>query len=373
MIQVPSSIPEMSRAAVLRKFGEPLSIENVPVPQTLEPGAILVKTDCCTICGTDTHLVGGSLARKVDLPVIAGHEMTGHVVAKGQGTDTDSVGQPIDIGSRIVWTRTNCGHCYMCTTAAQPTLCENARAYMYESMEQSPYLLGGMSEYVYVLPQSGRVVVPENVDSALASMASCAFRSVIHAVDQLGGIGRGQSVVIQGSGPLGLLAIAYARIAGSGQIIVIGAPDARLALAKSFGADAVLSIEQTSAEERKSTVMDFTEGRGADIVMEFAGDPQAFLEGTELARRGGSYLIVGQLGPKEISFRPSTLVHRNLRLVGSLAGGANDYWSALQFLSKHRSEFPFERLLSNSYKLTDANDAISAMTSRSEIKPIVTF
>ena len=225
MTPVPSSIAGTSRAAVLRDFGTPLSIEEVPVPRSLEPGALLVKTDCCTICGTDVHLVNGSLARKVDLPVIAGHDMTGRVVAKGAGTDTDSVGQPLDIGRRIVWTRTNCGHCYMCTTAAQSTLCENARAYMYESMERSPYLLGGMSEYVYVLPQSGRVVVPDDVESTLASMASCAFRSVIHAIDQLGGIDRGQSVVIQGTGPLGLLAIASARIAGAGQIIAIGAPD----------------------------------------------------------------------------------------------------------------------------------------------------
>ena len=114
-------------------------------------------------------------------------------------------------------------------------------------------------------------------------------------------------------------------------------------------------------------------GRGADIVMEFAGDPQAFLEGVELARHGDSYLIVGQQSQTEVSFRPSTLVHRNLRLVGSLAGGAIDYWSALQFLSKHQPEFPFESLLSNSYKLADANDAISAMASRSEIEPIVMF
>jgi len=136
---VPASVPDVSRAAVLRRFGAPLAVEEVPVPQTLEPGALLVKTDCCTICGTDVHLVNGSLARKVDLPVISGHEMTGRVVAKGTGTDADSVGQSLSVGQRIVWTRTNCGQCYMCTTAAQPTLCENARAYMYESMERSPY------------------------------------------------------------------------------------------------------------------------------------------------------------------------------------------------------------------------------------------
>lgn len=371
MTTVPASVPDVSRAAVLRRFGAPLAVEEVPVPQTLEPGALLVKTDCCTICGTDVHLVNGSLARKVDLPVISGHEMTGRVVAKGTGTDADSVGQSLSVGQRIVWTRTNCGQCYMCTTAAQPTLCENARAYMYESMERSPYLLGGMSEYVYVLPQSGRVVVPEDVDSALASMASCAFRSVMHAVDELGGVAKGQSVVIQGTGPLGLLAIALVRTKGAGQIIAIGAPDERLELATSFGADEVLSIERFNAAERQAAVLDLTQGRGADVVMEFTGNPEAFAEGTALVRRGGAYLVVGQLVQGDVSFRPSTLVHRNLRLIGSLAGGAKDYWSALQFLSVHKSDFPFARLISNRYELSEVNAAIAAMANHSEIKPIV--
>ena len=180
MTPVPANVPEFCRAAVLREFNRPLSIENVPIPRNLEPGALLVKTECCTICGTDVHLVRGKLNRPVNLPVIVGHEMTGRVVAVGEGTEKDSMGSPLRIGDRIVWTRTNCGQCYACTVAQQPTLCPDARAYMYETMSQPPHLLGGMSEFIYVYPDSGRVVVPVSVPSPLASMASCAFRSVVH-------------------------------------------------------------------------------------------------------------------------------------------------------------------------------------------------
>ncbi|KMO13634.1 alcohol dehydrogenase catalytic domain-containing protein [Methylobacterium platani] len=101
--------PKVSRAAVVRSFKAPVCIEEVPVPQELEPGTILTKIETCSICGTDVHLWQGSLALKVDLPVILGHEMVGRIVATGSGTDRDSVGQPLRVGDRITWTHTACG------------------------------------------------------------------------------------------------------------------------------------------------------------------------------------------------------------------------------------------------------------------------
>jgi threonine dehydrogenase-like Zn-dependent dehydrogenase len=371
MRAVPSNVPTHFCAAVLRKFNSPLVIETVPVPREMEPGALLVKTECCTLCGTDVHLVRGNLNRRVDLPVIAGHEMAGRVVAKGDGADRDSVGQPLRLGDRIVWTRTNCGQCYTCTVAKQPTLCPDARAYMYETMSRPPHLLGGMSEYVYVFPESGRVVVPEAIDCRLASMASCAFRSVVHAFEELGAIKPTDSVVVQGTGPLGLLAIGLARIHGAQKIIAIGAPVERLSLAADFGADCTLSIETHSAEDRRELVLEQTAGRGADIVMDFAGQSNAFCEGLALIRRGGTYLIVGQMGLEEIRLRPSEFVHRNLRLIGSLAGGAKDYWASLQLIETHQSTLPFHKLVSKSYSLEHADEAIYAMEHRTEIKPVI--
>jgi D-arabinose 1-dehydrogenase-like Zn-dependent alcohol dehydrogenase len=239
-------IPKSCRAAVLRQYKAPIQIEEVPVPAEIEPGALLVRIETSTVCGTDVHLWQGSLTRKVDLPVIIGHEMVGRIVALGSGADRDSLGQPLREGQRVTWTRTHCGSCYFCTAARQPILCENARAYMYENIEHYPYLLGGFSEYGYVLPQAGRVLVPENVPDELASLASCAFRSVVNAFDELGAIATTDTVVIQGTGPLGLLAITLAKTAGAKNVIAIGAPDDRLAIAAEFGADDCLSMERTS-------------------------------------------------------------------------------------------------------------------------------
>lgn len=365
------SLPTHSRAAVLRQFGAPLVIENVPIPQEIDPGAILVQIETCSICGTDVHLAHGNLALKVDLPVIIGHEMVGRIVTFGPGARRDSVGAPLDIGDRIVWTHTACNSCYYCTVARQPTLCDNRRAYMYETMARAPYLLGGFSEYGYVLPESGRIKVPDGVSNDLASLCSCAFRSVMNATTQLGRIAPYESVVIQGVGPLGLLATAVARTAGARRVIVIGAPAERLGLAQAFGADETISIDATTPDERADRVRSLTNGRGADIVMEFTGHPAAFAEGLVLARKGGRYLVVGQLGEAQTPIAPSMIVKKNLQVIGSFSGAAPDYWKALDFIEAHQDDFPFERMITNRYRLDDVNLAIARMSRFEEIKPVI--
>src|SRR5215213_8595425 len=131
---MPSTAPSYSQAAVLRQFRTPLRIEEVPIPKEIEPGAILTRIETCSICGTDVHLWQGSLALRVELPVIIGHEMVGRIVALGSGADRDSIGQPLRTGDRITWTHTSCGSCFYCTVAQEPTLCQHSRMYMYESM-----------------------------------------------------------------------------------------------------------------------------------------------------------------------------------------------------------------------------------------------
>ncbi|WP_022729850.1 zinc-binding dehydrogenase [Fodinicurvata sediminis] len=368
-----TTIPETSRAAVLRAFGDPLAIEDVPIPDKLESSSLLVKTSACSICGTDVHLASGSLALPVNLPVIIGHEMTGRIVAMGENASRDSVGRDLKIGDRILWTHTSCGSCYYCTVAKQPTLCENRRAYMYETMAEYPYLLGGFSEYGYVMPQSGRIKVPEAVSDDLASLCSCAFRSVMNAMNNLGEIEAHEHVVIQGVGPLGLLATAVARARGARSVIAIGAPEVRLDLAGELGAEHTLSIEGTTHEERLEKIHSLTEGRGADIVMEFTGHPAAFNEGLDITRKGGRYCIVGQLGDKDTTIKPSTIVKKNINVIGAFSGDSRSYWQALEFTAQYASQIPMSKILSNRYALDDVNTALQRMKAFQEVKPVIEF
>ena len=365
------TIPEYSRAAVLRKFKDPLKIEEVPIPKSVETGSALVKIEACSICGTDVHLWQGSLALTVNLPVIIGHEMMGSILKLGDGSDRDSVGKPLRVGDRVIYTHTACGCCYFCTTARKPTLCTSRRAYMFENMEQEPYLLGGFSEYGYILPEAGRLKVPDNVSNELASLSSCALRSVMNALSQLGAVDPTETVVIQGAGPLGLLATANAKVRGARKIIVIGAPQARLDLAREFGADICISVENTTAEERLELVKSHTSGRGADIVLEFTGVPAAFVEGLHLARRGARYLIVGQLGEGKTEFQPSLIVKKNITVIGSFSGDARSYSLALEFISRHVNDFPFEKMITGRYSLDEVNVALERMKNMQEIKPVI--
>ena len=365
------ALPSLSRAAVIREFRAPIAIEEVPVPSEIEPGGILTRIEMCSICGTDVHLWQGSLAQNVELPVILGHEMVGRIVAMGPGNGRDSGGRPLRIGDRITWTHTSCGSCFFCTVAQEPTLCQHSRKYMYESMNRFPHLLGGFSEFGYVMPEAGRLVVPDNVSNELATLSSCALRSVMHAIDAIDGVRTSDFVVVQGSGPLGLLATSVAKISGARHVITIGAPDARLGLAAEFGANETLSIERTSPEERTERIKSLTDGRGADVVMEFTGHPQAFNEGVDLIRRGGRYLIVGQLGSGTTTIKPSLIVTKQLQIVGSLSGRAKAYWKALDFLAAHNTEFPFERMISNRYALDEVNMAMERMKNYEEIKPVL--
>ncbi|WP_150462063.1 zinc-binding dehydrogenase [Nesterenkonia ebinurensis] len=365
-----SSIPEFAQAVVIERFGQSATLQPVPIPDKLEPGALLVQVEACSVCGTDVHLWRGELSLRVDLPVILGHEMVGRVVAAGTGSEKDSFNQELNVGDRIVWSHAECKQCRFCVSGL-PTLCANKRSYMYENCREYPYLLGGFGEYAYVLPDSGRVRVPDNVSNELASLSSCAFRSVVNAFNQVGQISPSDVVMIQGIGPLGLLGVAMAKLAGSRKIIALGEPAERRELAKRFGADDVFSIAEASGEERRAAVLGATEGNGADLVFEFSGNPRAFTEGLELVAPGGRYMVVGQLGTGEVQFAPSLITKKNLQVMGSFSGSIRHYWQALEIVSRHQGDMPFAELITGTYGLDEVDDALNAMRAETEIKPLI--
>jgi L-iditol 2-dehydrogenase len=371
---ISDSIPRTSKAAVLTRFGEPLELRELPIPRTLEPRAILVKIEVSSICGTDVHLWDGSMATTlpVALPVVPGHEMVGRVVALGEGAERDSVGQQLSVGDRIVYTHASCGRCHYCVVSRQPSLCKERQYYMFTTCEQAPYLLGGFSEYCYVFPNSGRVRVPDEVETDWASAASCALRSVITSFERLGPIEPWETVVIQGAGPLGLFATALARSAGAGHVVTIGAPAGRLDLARKWGAHSVISLEELpDAADRAERVRELTGGTGAEIVMEFSGAPPAFSEGLDLIRDGGRYVVTGQVGPHRVDISPTAITRRQLTILGSWSGEVSQYWKALQFLDEARSRIDFSEMITSRFPLEGASEALLRMQAGEEIKPVI--
>jgi L-iditol 2-dehydrogenase len=370
-------VPTTAKAAALVGYGRPLEFIDVIVPEELEYGALLVETTMASICASDLHVIDGDVGGGMmdgSFPRIPGHEMTGRVARLGPGVTHDSIGQPLAIGDRIIWTHGFCGQCHECVVMGQPTLCANRRYYMSTRCTEYPYLVGGFAEYCYVFPTSGRVKVPDAVPDELAAAAACALRTIVHGYDRLGPLDDRHSVVIQGSGPLGLFALARAVRSGAKRVIVIGGPAARLEVAARWGATHSLDIDVvTDPAERQAQVVEWTEGLGPDVVIEVAGARPSFPEGFAMLRPGGRYLVIGTLHGDEVAIRPGDIVTRQLTVIGALSGSVAHYHRALRFLADNAEQFSWGDMISTVYPFAEINTALDRMRALEEVKPAIAF
>ncbi len=346
------------KAAVFTKPGVPMEIKDLPIPE-VEPGAMLIKVSLANICGSDVHIWEGTFPWGAgDQPRVIGHEMVGRVHKLGPGVSTDSMGQPLQEGDRVVYCYFKpCGQCYVCLHGS-PAACPQTLVSLARSCEEHPYFTGAFAEYYYLSPGQMVLKAPDSLSDEVLAPLNCALSQVVFGFHQVG-ITLGDAVVIQGAGGLGVYATAVARDMGAGTIIVIEQHAERLKLAESFGADHLIDIKElSSSRERISQVRRLTGGRGADVVAEFTGVPQAVPEGITMTRAGGKYLWVGNINVGQtIELDPSRIVLSNRTIVGV---GSYDPWAvpaALGFLERTRDRYPYDKIISHKFKLQDINQA----------------
>ncbi len=362
--------PTKCDALVLPDYNQPLEVRNFDVPQ-VEDGGIIVKIDRATICGTDHHITLGVLAPISKTPCILGHEMVGKIESQGKGRETDVAGTPITTGDRLIWAYAYCGKCYYCAVAMEPTLCTNFTPYGYADSTVHPHIIGGFSQYNYILPDCHVVRVPDEVPSHWASSASCALRTIMHATARVGGIRPSDTVVVQGSGPVGLYGVVVARAMGAKNVINFGAPEARLNVAKSFGADAVCNIETTDNAQRTELIMQMTDGRGADVVLECSGSHFAQEEAFQIARPGGRIAMIGAGDRAPMSIPGMAFIGKQIMVTGIRSAGIQYYREALEFLAVQKDNFDFDLMFGDTYSLAEIPAAMEKMAALEEIKPIV--
>lgn len=363
----------LGRACVLHGYGAPLEIASYPVPQA-EPGALVVAMEVATVCASDVHLWRGAYDGVIptSLPVVPGHEGVGRIVSIGEGAGRDSLGTPLAIGDRVVWTPEPCLRCWTCTIDRDPAACPSKSIGMFTSSEAAPHFHGTFAEFSYVRPQAGRVRVPEEVTSPWASAASCALRTVVKAVEKAGRIDHTDTVVVQGAGPLGLFTTALVSMHHPRQVVVIGAPDDRLRIAERWGATHTVSVEEhATPEQRIAAVRALTGGRGGSLVFEVAGVPGVVSEGVELTARKGRYVVVGSAGTSNQTIPAHRVVTQELTLTGSFSGGADAYYKALDFMAAHRDRFDWDLVVGARYPLERATEALEAMGAHQDIKPVI--
>lgn len=349
------------RAAVLARFHEPLEVREYPAPERPSPGGALVRIEMAGVCGTDVHLWQGQLP--IPVPVILGHETVGRIAALGEGLERDWLGRPLRPGDRVAWASSIvCGACYYCRVKRQPTRCLARKAYgISYCADEPPHLHGGYAEYIVLRPGTAIFRLPDALAADAVVGAGCALWTVIHGVERMG-IAWGDVVVVQGSGPVGLAAVAVAREAGAARIIVTGGPEHRLARVREFGAEVAFDIDAVPAPDRKAAVLDATPGgHGADVVIECVGHPAAVPEGMEYCRDGGKMLVLGQYvdaGPAPIN--PHVITRKQLQLHGSWGFEPRHVLAALEFLERAGSRYPFAAAVTHRFGIDQANEALAA-------------
>jgi threonine dehydrogenase-like Zn-dependent dehydrogenase len=363
------------RAAVMLAPGH-VEMQTFPLPDVLE-GAVLIKMEMSGICGTDKHTFSGQVAqyggtehaRTIPFPVIPGHENVGRIASLGSSQKplADFSGLPLQEGDRVVIAANlACGQCYYCRHGFEYYFCANLQDYGNSlSCKEPPHLFGGWADYLYALPGSYLFKVPEDLPPEIAVLTELmAVTTGLDKAKQFSAVDTegfrfGDTVVVQGVGPLGLCHVIKARMLGAGNIIVIDRSPLRLNMAVELGADYALNLTETDQRERLEAVRELTHGRGADLVVECAGTPEALLEGLELLRPGGFYIECGNFSDMgSVSINPHLLCSKNVRIIGVNGEAVTAYGPSIQAFRRYRQHYPLHKIVTHRYPVEEAEAAI---------------
>ncbi len=360
----------MVKAAVMGAPQKPLEVQEFPQPE-LEPGAILLETIYSEVCGTDVHLHHGQLAG-VPYPIIPGHVSVGRI-ARLRGEVMDVEGNALREGDVVTFldVHETCGRCWFCLVAKATTRCPSRRVYgiTYSADEG---LLGGWSQAIYLKPGVKVIRLPEELTPERFIAAGCGLPTAVHALERAQ-VQLGDSVAVQGSGPVGLNAAILAQLSGATQVIVVGAPQARLGMALAVGADHVVDIGQYGSEERVALVRELTGGRGTDITIEATGNPAAVREGMQMTRDNGRFVVVGQYtdaGTVEVN--PHWHINRkHLEIRGCWGTDFSHVYRGVKVVAKHGERFGYEQFISHKYSLEEVNQALTDVEELKVVKAVI--
>jgi L-iditol 2-dehydrogenase len=345
-------------AAVMTAPRQPIDIQEFKRPD-LPSGAALLRTGRSEVCGTDVHLWHGRLAG-VPYPIIPGHVSAG-TLEQIRGDVRGIDGATLKEGDRVVFfdVHRTCGRCRACTVHRTPTRCPSRRVYgITDSADEG--LFGGWAQAIYLEPGVGLARLPDPVSFDDYIGGGCGLLTAVHMLERAA-LRPGDTVVVQGTGAVGLSAIALARLSAASTIVAIGAPAERLDLARRMGADEVLDITVTTAEQRLERVHALTHGEGTDVVMEAAGAASAVPEGLDLARDGGRYVIAGHYtdaGDTTINAHRQ-INRKHLEIRGCWGSEAGHFLRALSLLERYASRVPWREVGGRTYPLDKLNDALA--------------
>ncbi len=360
-------IPETMKAWVLGDPGE-LSLEEkpVPVPKRAE---VLVRIDGVAICATDLEIIAHGPPAQIQggLPFnkgfTPGHEYMGTVAALGPGVDEFAIGDRVTVEIHA-----GCGQCKRCREGMY-TACHNYGK-NYGDVDKGHRANGfttdgGFCEYA-INSVNTLIAVDDAMSDEEATLVVTAGTSM-YGLTELGGLVAGDSVVISGPGPIGLLGAAVAKALGAQPVILTGTRDNRLEIGRGLGADHVINVREQDPVE---AVRELTGGKGVDFVVECSGAPNAVNEAAQMLNRGGK-ICLAAFPSEEVPIDIAYLVRNNIYLYGIRGEGKSATHRAEAFMRQGR--FDATAIHTHTFALEDLPEAIRYARDRVEdaIKVVV--
>ncbi|MDC0077453.1 Zn-dependent alcohol dehydrogenase [Deltaproteobacteria bacterium] len=358
------------KAAICREFGKPLVIEEVELlpPRT---GEVQVKLAACAICHSDILYTEGAWGG--ELPAVYGHEASGVVESVGAGVTAVQQGDHV-----LVTLIRSCGTCHYCSKGDK-VRCETT----FPLDEQSPLRTldgkpitqglrtGAFAESV-VVDASQLAPIPKDVPLDSASILSCGVITGFGAVVNTAQITSGSSVVVIGTGGVGLNSVQGAAVAGAERIIALDLSDAKLEASKQFGATHTVNVEQGNA---RKAVKSLTGGRGADYVFVTVGSKSALEQGFKLLCKGGTLVIVGMTADGvKIEFDSCAFASVEQRLLGSKMGSTRLTTDIPWYISLYQQDrLKLDELISARYPLENINEAIADVSQGDALRNVIVF
>lgn len=331
-----------------------IEIREFPRP-AVGPDHGLLRVEANGICGSDVETYKGHLGNATN-PFIPGHEPLGIIEEVGERAAQRWGVQPGDrVALEVI---VPCRSCQRCLTGRYQSCRNRTVGHGVTPLTVAPGLWGGLAEYLYLSPGAVLHPVDKTLPAELAVMYNPLGAGVRWAC-HLGQVGLGDTVLVLGTGQRGLAAVIAARAAGAGTIIVTGlaVDEHKLALAREFGADHTIVVDDIDTVER---VTELTDGQLADVTLELTPMATAPVTDALLAtRHGGRVVLAGLKGGKEVPLRTDLIINRALTVVGAFGVDARAYAEAIRIIESRR--FPLEKLHTHTFGLDDTALAIQTL------------
>jgi S-(hydroxymethyl)glutathione dehydrogenase/alcohol dehydrogenase len=364
-----------AKAVLCREHNKPVVVEEISVDGP-KRGEVLVRLGACGVCHSDLSAITGTIA--LPLPLVLGHEGAGVVEELGEGVAEFAKGDHV-IFSFIYM----CGKCRFCVSG-RPVLCVEQGKALTTPLEGTTRVhdtkgqplnifsgCGAMAEYATVSAEN-LIKVDSKIPFEVAALVGCGVTTGVGAVFNTAKVAPGSSVAVFGCGGVGLSVIQGARIAGAERIIAIDTLEAKLAMARQFGATDVLMAKPG---EDPTKVLKKLTGGGPDYAFECVGSGELAATAYRAIRRGGVVIVVGVAKPADsTSVRSMTLVFEEKTITGSYFGSCVPRVDFPKMLALYmKGQLKLEELITRRYKVAEAAQAFADLESGRNARGVIVF